>query len=586
MYGMVRFVHQDLQDGTYQIHLNAWVKEHGIERGFAAHNYKRYGYKSARGLERWLDRNRNNKQLKDNTSTRSRPIQSVITSNQGDVQQLTDFEIYHIPYGDIEPTKHISSLNHDDWIDKYIRYDYFTDDPILIKEIQQQWRTEYLTETRNRLWEEEELLVLEPRGYGKTETVLALYVRWFLEVFLPLYIVAPAYNHNKTILRRMALMIKSPAIRRDYGDIINAVSFDREMLTITYHPDIEYLTLDAPVSMVTWQSAKEGVHPAWLVFDDVMQKEFKNIESNEDIKWKWSKTFSKMRTRRMGVRTRVSVIGTRYGIEDMYSFFMNIQKFKVLHHRALNEDGTWLYCPNYTLEDLLKERAIPGGVAAFETSMNNNPIPSTGIYFSADSWKETEDNPLLHQQGIQYYCAIDPARGISDSADNTAIIVFAIHQGKGYVVDGYVGHANTDKLMKEYDHFYSTYHLTWTLVEKTFAQIDLNRFNKYRGITPYTDTVKRAKLMRIDAMRGYFTDGLITVFKQDSVKDKEMGKPYQFIYREYLSYNSTDSTPSRKDDAIDALSMIIQHAGQYLEKYVETQYDYSEIDSFHLKVNG
>jgi len=82
------------------------------------------------------------------------------------------------------------------------------------------------------------------------------------------------------------------------------------------------------------------------------------------------------------------------------------------------------------------------------------------------------------------------------------------------------------------------------------------------------------------------SDGLIQVLKQDGEQDKKEGKPYSFLYNEYRSYNETDSTPSRKDDAIDCLSMIIQHAGQYLEKYIDTHTDWSEAGDFHLTVEG
>jgi len=485
---------------------------------------------------------------------------------------LTDIEIMSISYGQIHPTLITSDLSHDDWINKYIMYDYYTVEPEGIAELQDKWNTEYLHELRNKVWDMDELLVLLPRGYGKTESVLALFIRWVLEVREPLYIVSPSYNHNKNILRRMERLLKSPAIRRDYGDIVDKVSYDKEMLTISYHPSVGYISFDQPVSMTTWNGAKEGPHPAWIVFEDVMQKDFKNIESNEDIKWKYSKTFAKMRTRRGSKRTKVTVTGTRYGMEDMYSYFELIQGFPVLHKRALNEDNTWLYCPNYTLQDLLIEREKD--VPAFETTMNNNPVPSTGIYFDRDKWMSTTYD-LRHEQGVMYYLVMDPARGMSRSADNTAILVVGIHNGKATVVDGYVGKIDDDAKVLKLNTFYATYNPVHTVIEKTFAQIDMNRFAHLRGLVPYQDTVKKAKIMRISAMRPFFTDGLISVL--------EGIQPYDFIYNEYLAYSESDSTGSRKDDAIDALSMIIQLFGQYMEKYTETQVDWSKVGTFHLE---
>ncbi|KKK52346.1 hypothetical protein LCGC14_3105840, partial [marine sediment metagenome] len=344
------------------------------------HNYKRYGFATEGGLRRHIGR-RESVRPDQRTpgrdgSQRHRAVQKSSSGNGSDAQEfeystrdiadLDDYDLSTIKYGTIEPSLHTSLLNHDDWIDEFIQYDYFTDDIKLIAKLKQQWRLEYLAIMRNDLWDRQQIQIWLPRGYGKTESVLALYIRWFLEVRKSMYIVAPAYSHNKEILRRMVSLIKSPKIRRKYGDLLGQVSYDKEKITALYHPVLRYIAKDPPLSMVSWQGAKEGPHPAWLIFDDTMQKEFKNIESNEDIKYKFSKTFKKMITRRAGRKTKISVIGTRYGMEDMYSYLRDTQKIPVLHIRALNEDGTWLYCPNYTLQDLVDEREID--IAAFETT--------------------------------------------------------------------------------------------------------------------------------------------------------------------------------------------------------------------------
>ncbi|KKL56145.1 hypothetical protein LCGC14_2248350 [marine sediment metagenome] len=47
----------DLDDKEdYQVHRNAWVKEHGTKRGFNSHNYKRYGFATEGGLRRHIGR--------------------------------------------------------------------------------------------------------------------------------------------------------------------------------------------------------------------------------------------------------------------------------------------------------------------------------------------------------------------------------------------------------------------------------------------------------------------------------------------------------------------------------------------------
>ncbi len=556
-----------------EVHINAWVKQYGTERGFIKNNFNRYGYGNESGLRRWLKRNRSRKKLpiKEDLPKPRGPVEKESRPSR-DISKLTDIEIIRTKYGDIEPTLDVSTLNNDDWIDKYITYDYYTYDPDAIIELKKEWRTQYLSDLRTKIWILEELLALLPRGYGKTESVLALFVRWFLEIREPLYIVAPAYNHNKNLLRRIVMQLKSPAIRRKYGDIIDKISYDKEMLTLTYHPITNYISFDPPLSMVTWGGAKEGPHPAWIHFEDVMQKEYKNIESNEDIKHKYTKTFAKMRTRRGGKRTKVTATGTRYGMVDFYSYLMTEQEIPVYHKEALPHGGEMLLCPNYTLDDLVKEQKKDP--ASFSTAMNNRPTPSSGLYFKKDEWISGNYN-LDHEQGVQYIMVLDPARGFSDFADNSAMLKIAIFQGSLYVMDGFVGKIDDDDKIKKFDKFYSDCFPTWSLVEETFAQIDMKKFQHIRGIVPYSDTTKNAKLIRISALKPYFYDGLIKV--------KEGIQPYDFLYNEYLSYNETQSTPNRKDDAIDALSIVVQQFGHFLEKYTKTDVDWSGVDSFHLK---
>lgn len=488
-----------------------------------------------------------------------------------DVSGMSDLEIIRLRYGRIQPTMYVSDLSNDDWIDEYVSYDYFTDDPEAIAELKLAWRTLYLTELRDRVWTLEELLALLPRGYGKTESVLALFVRWFLEIREPLYIVSPSISHSKNILRRVEGQLRSPAIRRDYGDIIARVSYDREMMTITYHSAVDYTQFDPPFSIVTWNTAKEGPHPAWIHFEDVMQKEYRNIESNEDIKWKFTKTFAKMRIRRGGRRTKVTATGTRYAMEDFYSYLVDVHNFPVLHERALDEDDNMLECPNYTRYDLLAEREKD--LASFETSMNNNPVPSSGTYFREEHWVAIDEMEFVDPPP-HYYLVMDPARGASEFADRTAILVVRIHDGKATVCDGYVGRIDDDDKLIKVNSFYATYSPVYTLIEKTFAQIDIRKFQHIRGLVPYQDTTKNAKIVRISAMKPYFVDGLIEVVSTI--------QPYKYLHREYLAYNETSSTPTRKDDSIDGLSMIIQNFGRFLEKYSETQVDWSKTQDFHM----
>jgi hypothetical protein len=464
-------------------------------------------------------------------------------------------------YGEIEPTDYVSSLSHDDWNDEYVDYvmkDKINDlkitrksDPQLYKVWQKKWRLKYITELSNTIWDEKQVLVLLPRRYGKTERMIVLFARWILEKRKSLYIVVPSGTHGKKIMRKINSILRNPRVRRDYGDVGTKPVYDADMYYMEYHQDIDWYELDFPLSIVTWNSAKEGAGPSWLHYEDVWQKAFKNVDSNNDIEDTYDNTFEKM------LPDKETATGTRYGHpKDFYSMLRDKYKWKTIHYEALPDDEkSWLECPNYTKEVLKNMKK--NSPSSFATKMNNNPVPSQGEYFDINEFKEVEDVELPHFTQMQYYIVVDPARGMSDSADNTAILVIGISEGCSWVVDGFVGKIDDDEKEKKVNRFYVKYNPVNTLIETTFAQIDFKRFQHIRGVVQYRDTQKKAKIVRISATKSYWADNLIKVRKNM--------QPHSFLRNEYLMYNETQSTTTRKDDTIDAVSIFIQQFGRLLE---------------------
>ena len=127
----------DLDDKEdYQVHRNAWVKEHGTKRGFNSHNYKRYGFANEAGLRRHIGRreattreanqaDQKNSRARNNGTKRNRDNirqtnrgRDQSSSNQGISadkleyhQHLNLSAIRRIKYGTLEPTGYISDLS-------------------------------------------------------------------------------------------------------------------------------------------------------------------------------------------------------------------------------------------------------------------------------------------------------------------------------------------------------------------------------------------------------------------------------------------------------------------------------------------
>ena len=470
-------------------------------------------------------------------------------------------EIRKIKYGKLEPTLYVSPLSTQEWHDEFIYYDYGIDDPDEIRKIRLKWRTPYLARLTEILWDDEvvEYLILLPRGYGKTERVIAIFVRWILEVRKPLYIITPSSSHSKMIMGRIINHIKSPRIRRVYGDILSKVSYDKEMMTVEYHSAIPYTYFDHPVAIVTWFGAKEGVHPAWMHFEDVWQKVFKNIESNQDIKFRFSKTFEKMRTRRGGVKTKMTFTGTRSDLKDPYNYLIEEYNIPLLHVRAINEDDSITYCPNYTEEDLREARERDP--RAFETTMNNNPVPPEGNYFNINELDVIDELPEdLMDKSDLILGVCDPAFGMTDEHDNTAIHIIALYRGDIIIFDGFSGKMKMEEIafyIYDANHVYDVMNF---FVEKAFLN-GLKLHNHLKGISnviPYLQTNPSAKIVRISAMKIFFRMKKIKIYRK--------APQYNDFLMEYLQYDEEDSTEGKKDDNLDALAIIVRKFASYLTR--------------------
>ncbi len=516
-----------------------------------------------------------------------------------DLLNMTDIEIQAIPYGEIEPTLYKSDMNNDDWIDQFMVYNYTMDinpdleikddeleqddygnffipysvddftyqsiDPEIVKAHKKKWRLKYLSQLSDALWNYSRAMGLLPRGYGKTERVIALFIRWILEVFLPLMVITPKATHSAKILSKIERAIKHPSIRRYYGDVISGTSYSKDGMILKYSDKIAWHHLDYPLELYTFKSAKEGAHPAWLHFEDVFQQEAKSIDVTISLITEFENKFIPM----LSATSKFTLTATRYGVTDFYNYLIKIQKIPVLHIRAMDDDNVeWLACPRFTKHYLTEWK--DKNPDSFETQMNNNPIPPQGLYFQLSDWKPITLIPSpVTVSG--YYGFLDPAEGLSDSADNSAIRIVAIVDGKSLTVDGIVGKFKQDELLDWMEFFQKKYKMYEFHVEKLFGLgVTLShKLNHFNNIRYYTRTQPKAKHMRIKALRGFYRRGLIRIVK--TIEAYEGGLKMGFYKQsrlEYLSYEADkDSSASRKDDCLDTEGMALDILAPYL--YVE-----------------
>ena len=312
--------------------------------------------------------------------------------------------------------------------------------------------------------------------------------------------------------------------------------------------------IDKQIFKTTFHAGKKGKHPKWMHFEDVLQEEAVSEDTAERVRNKLNSTFLKM----LNKFSKFTLTLTRYGIGDLYEYLESTRKMPIVRYEALNVDtGEWLEHPNFTKEMLEEMRRRD--ITSFETEMNNNPIPSTGVYFDRSDWKSVDILPYDFYNQAQYYITIDPARGMSQEADRTAILVHGLMHGKDYIVDGQIDRIDDEKILSFVISYIQKYkRINYVIGEKIMAQNSwlMSKLENIPYFIPFTQTSVNAKYSRIDALKPLFKRGLIVIYAHVEF--------YDILYNEYLQYNSKPSTPTRKDDGLDSLSMGIQTFGQYL----------------------
>ena len=201
----------------------------------------------------------------------------------------------------LSPTNYISPLSNDEWIVKYCGRGY-------------DWELDYLTEMRDFLWDNHRGLCLEPRGHGKTQSIIALFVRHILEKRTPILNINAGSGNSRRIFKEVKRFLESEQIRLDYGDVIE--SANKTTMEIVLKPELSTGSPDPNLKCVGRGGEVIGLHPAWIHLEDIIQEEFKNDESNDDLITWYNEVVNYLAVE----DTKITVTGTRKSLADFYSW--------------------------------------------------------------------------------------------------------------------------------------------------------------------------------------------------------------------------------------------------------------------------
>jgi predicted phage terminase large subunit-like protein len=494
-------------------------------------------------------------------------IKSTNTNIKGNISTRPPGSRTRLPaYGKVEPTKFHSSLTPSRWIRNYCGKGF-------------EWELNYLSELSLLMNTQKRYFAFLPRSYGKTTEVIGDCAYWLLEKRLPYLMFTAGPTGKNRIFRKIKSILKSPKVRRDYGDV--ADSFNALTGEIWFKEEI-YEHTDPTLKVSGRMSDVIGLHPKRIHFEDIIQEEFKGPESNEALYEWYNEVVEYLATE----DTIMGGTGTRKGISDWYSKIMR-QNYYVLHKKAINiiggdwptiqdckveqiagENGffteiihdvdlsagefEWLYCPNWSLKALMIRRIM--NLSSFESQMQNNPLPESGLYFSKDDWIEVPPFDLSHID--DYFISCDAGYGQSKSADNTAIIVGGIYAGKLYIVDGMIKRLKFDEILDQINTYRFVYKPHQIFVETDFAQVWLKQEGQKKGLSIVGVKQKTNKIMRIDALKPFYNSGMIVIYSNCPAKHT--------LYKEYLQYDRRDSKGDKHDDGLDALATLLNKTSHYL----------------------
>lgn len=467
---------------------------------------------------------------------------------------------------------YISPLSHDEWAEKYCHH---------------YWKTDYLTEMSDHLWEDFRVLCTIPREHGKSLRSAVLFARYILEIALPLLVITGGPANQRRIWNRVRFFLRSPAILKDYPQA-HFLQINGQTKEITWNDKYlgpRYLGLDPLFRIASRGAEIVGSHPYWIHLEDLVQEMFRSEESNTAmIDWfegiiEFCAQFEE------GKETRITLTGTRKEVGDFYEYLIvnlnyptylkaaielidgnwpTIQDIKKLEGGRYEVDtskGTYktLECPGWPVKHLLyKLLTTP---VKFQAEMQNDPLPAGGKYFDPTAIQYWDGSLPARTSMLFMYC--DPAFGKQKSADFVAIIVIAWDKGNNrfYVLEHFLRkNMNFDDIVTNYKDIHAKYlrlgfFFEYLGTETNFWQAWYQQQLLKMAIPVIGVDNQQNKHERIQSLRPYFSVGMIYMCKENPY--------YSEAFNQYIHYDCTDSTATRKDDFLDALqgAIIAIHLG-------------------------
>lgn len=447
-----------------------------------------------------------------NGSQRHRSVPEDSKSNSTNPTNIELNRIRRSRYETIEPTKHREEIETLDqlvkWIQTYTPY------------MQGKWDNSNTRENARVLFFDvfkagKSTLIGKPRGSGKSKVSVAVYLCILANYYLPQAIIVNGPKAKSRIYAGLIRVVKYNSLFRfKYGDII--ASNSKLGGSLELHPELiddlyertGYVT-DDPLIQISVYSGIIGAHPYVVWLEDILQSEFKAMESNEYLLYEVFDGIIKK------LSTRIGGTLTRKGKDDLYSHMPSRNVMLLVRGAIMLIKGHWpttrdliyenddkegraidinipegsefviIERPEWTVKSLLIERTLalkdPRAFEMFEREMQNNPILSEGLYFRGCDIEEV-DPFTSGELTNKSYMVFDPAFGESDASSDTAIFIIGLYQGYFWIMEVVIDKFNDTQLLEVCERLHRQYNPLLSWGENDFKQLSRNSM-LFRGLS-------------------------------------------------------------------------------------------------------
>lgn len=398
--------------------------------------------------------------------------------------------------------------------------------------------------------EKEDKLFILPRGHLKTSIItVAGTIQYHLNNPNNRTLILSAdWSKAADILSEIKQHLLNPALQELFPEIIprdpekEGMIWNQGQITLKRTKVVQGNTIECNTIM----SGLTGKHFERIVFDDI--QDIENSQTAESV----AKVIARYRNCASVLQTNGTriVVGTRWKIEDVYKFIMDLGTYRTLRKSVTDENGDVIY-PEKFDEEYLQKLKNEIGPFFYSCQYMNQPLASEHVVFK--NIKTCDSYPKKFKK---IYMLIDPAISQSRAADDSVISVIGESLDEDdplYVLESWGFKAPVQQIVDNIFEKYAQYSV-WTqdikvCVEtvayqhalKQWIEKDQNKNRQYFTVEELRPG-SRKKQVRISALQPLFNNNGVLLYEEGC---------------EQLIIQLSNYPASLHDDHVDALAYIL-----------------------------